>query len=170
MNKKIILYTLAHVLAYTSVEGMQKEESRTLSQSSQGETLLHRAAGTGNLTLTLRLINAGVNLDLVDGRGRTPLNVAARFGHVSTVNELLKAGADVHLADDDGCTPLFAVAELSGNRDIVEMLLQAGADPRKANKEGRMPLNAAHCNGYAEIVQILISRLRQIKADEGNRE
>lgn len=74
------------------------------------------------------------------------------------------------MADYDGCTPLFAVAELSGNREIVEMLLQAGADPHTANKEGRMPLNAAHCNGYAEIVEILISRLKQIKAEERNRE
>ncbi|PYP20720.1 MAG: hypothetical protein DMD54_00320 [Gemmatimonadetes bacterium] len=60
--------------------------------------------------------------------GETPLHVAARAWDVPVVEAMVARGADIERKRTDGRTP-YAVAELNGNRAVVDWLLAHGASP-----------------------------------------
>ena len=137
-----------------------------------GATPLHHAAERGNATLTRRLCELGVPLDVVDARGETPLAKALHAGpwksqradavitllreHGATVDlfalaamgdakarvAALDAGASPNDADELGRTPLF-VAARNNQRPVVEALLERGADPNIGAHDGQTPLSTA---------------------------
>jgi len=74
------------------------------------------------------MIDAGVPLDVVNGRGDSLLIVAAYGQQRETVQELLRRGADTGIVNNMGQTAL-ACAVFRGNEEILLDLLQAGADP-----------------------------------------
>ncbi|MCU1447220.1 ankyrin repeat domain-containing protein [Cryobacterium sp.] len=74
------------------------------------------------------MIDAGVPLNLLNGRGDSLLIVAAYAQHRETVQELLRRGADTGVVNGMGQTAL-ACAVFRGNEAILTDLLQAGADP-----------------------------------------
>ena len=74
------------------------------------------------------MIDAGVPVNLVNGRGDTLLIVAAYAQHRETVQDLLRRGADTAIVNGMGQTAL-ACAVFRGNEAILLDLLQAGADP-----------------------------------------
>lgn len=73
-------------------------------------------------------IDAGVPVNLTDGKGDTLLILAAYHEHPQTVAALLDRGADPHRANDRGQTALVA-AVFRRSTEIVTRLLDAGADP-----------------------------------------
>jgi ankyrin repeat protein len=81
------------------------------------------------------MIDAGVPLDLVNGRGDSLLIVAAYGQHRETVQELLRRGADTAVVNGMGQTAL-ACAVFRGNEAILLNLLQAGADPDLGSHSG----------------------------------
>jgi ankyrin repeat protein len=81
------------------------------------------------------MLDAGVPLDLVNGRGDTLLIVAAYGQQVETVRELLRRGADTAIVNSMGQTAL-ACAVFRGNEEILLELLQAGADPDLGSHSG----------------------------------
>lgn len=73
------------------------------------------------------LLEHGADPDPVFGEnGETPLHVAARRWDADLAAALVSRGADLARPRADGRTP-FAVAELSGNREVAEWLLAHGA-------------------------------------------
>jgi ankyrin repeat protein len=60
--------------------------------------------------------------------GETPLHVVARAWDVTLAEAMVAHGADIARRRADGRTP-YAVAELNGNRAVVEWLLARGASP-----------------------------------------
>ena len=74
------------------------------------------------------MIDAGVPLNLVNGRGDSLLIVASYAQHQGTVQELLRRGADTAIVNSMGQTAV-ACAVFRGNEAILLDLLQAGADP-----------------------------------------
>jgi ankyrin repeat protein len=58
--------------------------------------------------------------------GETPLHVVAASWGVELAEQLVSRGADISRRRGDGRTP-YAVAELSGNRDVAEWLVAHGA-------------------------------------------
>ena len=91
----------------------------------EGVFELARDGRTGPLG---EMLDAGVPLDLVNGRGDTLLIVAAYGQQVDTVRELLRRGADTAVVNSMGQTAL-ACAVFRNNEQILLDLLQAGADP-----------------------------------------
>ncbi|MGP3917192.1 ankyrin repeat domain-containing protein [Nonomuraea sp. 10N515B] len=80
-------------------------------------------------TETLRAyIEAGVPVNLTNGKGDTLLMLAAYYGHAPTVRMLIELGADVDRPNDRGQTPL-AGAVFKKELDVVTALVDAGADP-----------------------------------------
>ncbi|WEO76551.1 ankyrin repeat domain-containing protein [Cryobacterium sp. SO2] len=81
------------------------------------------------------MIDAGVSIDLVNGRGDSLLIVAAYGQQLDTVRELLRRGADTSVVNNMGQTAL-ACAVFRGNEAILLDLLQAGADPDLGSHSG----------------------------------
>ncbi|POH62723.1 hypothetical protein C3B61_18015 [Cryobacterium zongtaii] len=81
------------------------------------------------------MLDAGVPLDLVNGRGDSLLIVAAYGQHRETVQELLRRGADTAIVNGMGQTAL-ACAVFRNNEPILVDLLTAGADPDLGSHSG----------------------------------
>jgi ankyrin repeat protein len=80
-------------------------------------------------TETLRAyVEAGVPVNLTNGKGDTLLMLAAYYGHTPTVRMLIELGADVDRPNDRGQTPL-AGAVFKKELEVVKALVDAGADP-----------------------------------------
>ena len=103
---------------------------------STSTTALVYAVGAGYPAVVKILIDAGADVNVVDGTG-TALCEAAYKGYTVIVAMLLKAGADVNL-----CLPLHAslACPIEGNETCVFMLIQAGADIDKLDDRGRTPM------------------------------
>lgn len=94
-----------------------------------GVAPLHRAAGAGGGTETLRaLLRAGANVHAADRGGATPLHYAARSGGTEAAKSLLQHGARADVEDKEGATPLL-LAIACGFDDMARLLLKARADP-----------------------------------------
>ena len=98
----------------------------------EGVFALAREGRTGPLG---EMLDAGVSLDLVNGRGDSLLIVAAYAQHRDTVLELLRRGADTAVVNGMGQTAL-ACAVFRGNEAILLDLLAAGADPDLGSHTG----------------------------------
>ncbi|MGP3963631.1 ankyrin repeat domain-containing protein [Nonomuraea sp. 3N208] len=80
-------------------------------------------------TETLRAyVEAGVPVNLTNGKGDTLLMLAAYYGHAPTVRMLIELGAEVDRPNDRGQTPL-AGAVFKKELEVVKALVDAGADP-----------------------------------------
>jgi ankyrin repeat protein len=81
------------------------------------------------------MLDAGVPLDVVNGRGDSLLIVAVYGQHHDTARELLRRGADTAVVNGMGQTAL-ACAVFRGNEPILLELLTAGADPDLGSHSG----------------------------------
>ncbi|WP_203939860.1 ankyrin repeat domain-containing protein [Spirilliplanes yamanashiensis] len=86
---------------------------------------LARGGSTGELAAN---VDAGLPVNLTNGKGDTLLILAAYHDHPETVAALLARGADHGRANDRGQTAL-AAAVFRRNPATVDALLAAGADP-----------------------------------------
>ncbi|SBT39674.1 ankyrin repeat domain-containing protein [Micromonospora auratinigra] len=86
---------------------------------------LARAGATDELA---GQVDAGLPVNLTNGKGDTLLILAAYHAHPATVTALLARGADPGRVNDRGQTAL-AAAVFRRNHEAVRALLDAGADP-----------------------------------------
>lgn len=100
------------------------------SVSKEKVTCLHVAAGFGLTSWAEHLIDAGVDVDFLDGDKRSPLFWAAKKGHDTVVDLLLKAGAKPDIDGDNGLKPLH-VAALRNHSNIAKLLLAHGMSDSK---------------------------------------
>ncbi|MET8834974.1 ankyrin repeat domain-containing protein [Micromonospora sp. NPDC004540] len=90
---------------------------------------LARAGTTDELAAN---VDAGLPVNLTNGKGDTLLILAAYHAHPETVAALLARGADPARTNDRGQTAL-AAAVFRRNAEAVRALLGAGADPGHGN-------------------------------------
>lgn len=121
-----------------------------------GDTALHLAAAGGYTPVVGILLDAGADVDAVNGIGQTALHNAAWEGHTDTVALLLKRGAQADIQSQDGA-PLFCAA-IAGHADIANLLLAAGAEPNAQGGDGERPLHGAAEGGNVEVIQSLLKR------------
>ncbi|HSW13975.1 MAG TPA: ankyrin repeat domain-containing protein [Solimonas sp.] len=93
-----------------------------------GDTALHGAAGVGNLEITRLLIEAGADVNAIDGEKRTPLDRAAVNGRREVIRELLAHKAGPKL---DDAIWLSSLCWVIGMEDIetLRLLLPLGQRP-----------------------------------------
>ena len=90
------------------------------------------------------MINAGANLEVVDGDGKTALLTAVLNRKHTCLEQLLAAGADPnHWSAPDRMGPPLLVAIGRSSPSMVELLLDAKADPFAAEADGATPLSTA---------------------------
>ena len=111
----------------------------------KGHSLLMLAAYHGHLALVDALIEAGADVNSIDGSGNTILMGVAFKGHGAVVLRLLEAGADGETRNPLGQTAL-AYAQLFGRVEAAGLLaafspgVQPGFGPRPAAWGGRLRL------------------------------
>jgi cytochrome c len=107
---------------------------------------LHRSARSGDLAEISALIEAGADIDEVDGENETALHKAAKGNHAEAVALLLQAGADPYVSGQSAFgstgTPLHAAARL-GQIEALRVLLEAGIDPNLPDPGVGPPLHHA---------------------------
>jgi len=81
-------------------------------------------------------LDAGVPVNLTNGKGDTLLILAAYHGHTDTVGLLIDRGADHARANDRGQTAL-AAAVFRQDAGTVSRLVAAGADPDAGGPSAR---------------------------------
>ncbi|KGJ72058.1 hypothetical protein GY21_17970 [Cryobacterium roopkundense] len=91
----------------------------------EGVFALARDGLTGPLG---EMLDAGVPLDMLNGRGDSLLIVATYAQHLDTVTALLTRGADTSVVNAMGQTAV-ACAVFRNNEALLRALLEADADP-----------------------------------------
>ena len=148
----------------------------------EGISPLHRAVQSGSLPTVRRLIEAGAEVDLREGRWRgtamswavvlgkpdiadhlAPLSrdvrafaAQARLERLAQVLAAEPALADQKLANDGAPTPLFC---LPGDEDaaarVARLLLDHGADPGVRNEASKTATEAARARGLEEAAELM---------------
>lgn len=131
---------------------------------------LHEAAGRGDTAGVERLLEAGAEVDAVDGSGRTPLVVAAYGAHLGVARVLIEAGADVNHEDaSQQSAYLIATSEIGAGPglELLRLTLARGADVTALDSyKGTGLIRAAH-RGYVDIIRELLTT--DIDVDHVNR-
>ncbi|CAC5364197.1 unnamed protein product [Mytilus coruscus] len=127
------------------------------------------------LEATVRLVDAGACINILNKDGHTPLYYLVGNQDVATIARvlpyLLEKGADPSLGAD---LPLIAAASLKQTR-ITKLLLEYGVDVDKKNSRGNTALSTV-LSGYFEIskgssketVDILLNAAASVTLKDGN--
>ena len=118
-----------------------------------------------SIELVQLLLDRGAQVNLQNNRGVSALMLAVNKGNVEVVKELLERGADVNLKGEGGSTALLSIL---ADRDvpqqskivIVNLLLNYHADVNIRDNSGFAPLRCALKSRSAEIVELLIDRIK----------
>lgn len=107
------------------------------------------------------ILDAGADVNAVNGDGNTPLMRAAETGNVGIVRVLLERGANPRPKNPEDSPLLYASA------DCTRILIEAGAD---VNARGTVdtPLQNAASKGDIERLKLLVEHGADVKAVDGS--
>lgn len=120
----------------------------------EGRTLLHYAAGRGDLEIVKSIVDTlfgKLEVDREDRVHMTPLCLAAANGEIEVVKFLVENKADVN----NKYLPSLDCASRGGDKETVKFLISKGANVNASGKGGT-PLCTAVRNDYIEIVKLLL--------------
>lgn len=91
---------------------------------------LIKAIRTGRLSDVLAALDAGAQVELLDGQGDPglPLAIACFLGHVDIVRELVIRGAKVNFPDNSEATSPLSMAFRGGRKEVIRALIELGAE------------------------------------------
>ncbi|WP_433186491.1 ankyrin repeat domain-containing protein [Actinoallomurus sp. CA-150999] len=121
----------------------------------------------GDTPGVLRLLDAGMDPLIRDGRRRTLLHLLPLLDHEALLPRLLAAGLEVNDRDDLESTPLHAAVGGGGSAGLVRALLAAGAPMEAVNQDGSTPLLVAVGRGapVSVVRQLLAAGARRDVTD-----
>lgn len=112
------------------------------SQTKEGITALHYAAGGDDPEFIEALIKKGADVNAQTVNGLTPLEAAVANGSSANVPLLLASGADIDRRNNEGKTALHIAVE-KGYNEIASLLIKSGASIRIADREDNTALHRA---------------------------
>lgn len=127
------------------------------------ETAIHIAAALGYEEITLKLLEAGANVNSRTSGGWTPLHSAAWFGHNSTILALINHRAGVLMQSGDGWTSLHCAVHW-GKADCVRLLLENGAQIETKSAQLESALHVASNEGHLAVVEMLLKNNADIES------
>ena len=131
-----------------------------------GSTLLHHAAGFGDLATMKALLDAGADVHAKNRTGSAAIHWAVAEG--AKLALLIEHGSDVNAKSSDGRTPLYMAATQRNSNAPLRLLLAKGADPNLAMLNGRTTLMAAAGAGDVEAMTLLLAKGADPKAISGS--
>lgn len=117
-------------------------------------TAMHLAAERGTPEIAQLLLDAGMNVDALDGFGGTPLLHAMR-GDTLMVNWLIDHGAQVDALSDTSTAPIVN-AVYARNTAGMRALIGRGANVNGSGRPGDVPLLITAMQGNEELAAILL--------------
>ncbi|MGL9758831.1 MAG: ankyrin repeat domain-containing protein [Wolbachia sp.] len=124
-------------------------------------TALHWAAETGNIEVTLELLQKGAKVDQLDSSERTALHWATQAGDIEVTKILVQNHANVNAEDLAKLTALYEAASHSHN-EVAKILIDSGA---KVKSNGALKLTHLHvavANGDEGMVKVIIKNDKNI--------
>ena len=116
---------------------------------------LQTAVLANNTDDVRRLLDRGVDVNVVIANGTTPLHVAAAEAKIQVAALLVSRGANVDARQRNGWSPIMFAAQ-TGCVEIAELLVRKGADINAMNSGGATPLHIACFHGKTEAVSFLL--------------
>ena len=127
--------TLMNLLIKGDIEGIEALVKRGADVNHcgfQGQSPLHIAARSRDISLIRILLSNGARINARDDSGETPLFNAASFGHPEIVKLLLEKGADITIRnkyEQNAFYKAFQFFKSGGNAKCADILSEAGSDP-----------------------------------------
>jgi ankyrin repeat protein len=132
-------------------------------------TALTVAAGAGNISECIALLDAGAGIDVPGVDRKTALHVAIDTGSaglsVGLLQLLVDRGAGLEVLDKHRCTPLH-LAALRGHARACNILLRAGASPKAYLKNGATALHLAAAGDSPEVALALVKEGADVTASD----
>lgn len=117
---------------------------------------LYRAAGGGDTSRVLALLESGVDVNARTSDNSYALNRAAVYQQTEMVRLLLEHGADPNLQNAEGDTPLICATKYAGGHaPTVKLLVEGGTDPMIKDNDGKTALDYAKALGQQEAIALL---------------
>ena len=118
-------------------------------------TPLHIVAAEGKVNATRKLLNMGINPNVVDSEGTTPLRRAVENQRTEVASLLLKHGADINVECPGDELPLLHKAAKRNNIKMLKLLIENGADPYETGIKGGTALFTAAANNSVDAIDHL---------------
>jgi ankyrin repeat protein len=109
--------------------------------------------GKGNYDVAALCLEAGVDIDQVDGRAL--LHAFAHQGDIVGTRWLVDHGARIDVRDQGNNTPLHKACERNSTLTVVKLLLEHGANCSAVNNNGETALDVANKFGKKSIAAYL---------------
>merc|ERR1719502_1245867 len=98
------------------------------------------------------LVDAGADVNHIDGNHHSALYLSSMNGHTDCVEALLEHGADVNHIEKQGRYTSLHVAAMNGRTEVAAALLEHGAKWDLPAADGYTALDLATRNGRKKIV------------------
>jgi len=141
-DSQILKFAFVFVGMFVHVAAIAAPGDSPAVDSGAVSTVLHRAAGLGDVATIRQRLDAGDAVDARDERGMTPLHHAAAMGRVDAAGLLLDHGADPNAREAGEMTPLHFAAMLA-HPEMAGLLMRRGARSDIRNASGLMPIHLA---------------------------
>ena len=117
---------------------------------------LYRAAGEGDVSRVLALLESGLDVNARTSDDSYALNRAAVYNQAEMVGLLLEHGADPNVQNSEGDTPLICATKYAGgDAATVKLLVEGGTDLMIKDKDGKTALDYAKANGQQKAIALL---------------
>jgi ankyrin repeat protein len=117
---------------------------------------LYRAAGKGDTSRVLALLDNGVDVNARTSDASYALNRAAVYNQAEMVELLLDSGADPNVQNSEGDTPLICATKYAGGHaETVRLLVEGGTDLKIKDKDGKTALDYAKAKGQQQAIALL---------------
>ncbi|XP_063411557.1 ankycorbin-like [Mytilus trossulus] len=135
----------------------KQNKSVTLQIVINGNSALHIAVLYGRTETVKMLIDAGIDVNILQKDGETALQSAANGNRTEISRFLIDNGIGINVQNKNGKTALH-LAVLYCITEIVEMLIDAGIDVNLLEKDGNNALHLAARQDGKAIVTLLLDR------------
>lgn len=135
----------------------------TTYQDDDGNNALLAAIRHHRVACVSMLLEAGVNVNVVNAIGMSPLLLAAGSGQTEIVRKLLDWGADPNYQQPraHGWTALLSAVH-KGSSECAQALIDAGADLSIRKHDGKSALHLAAVAGNEDIARMLAPRCSEM--------
>lgn len=133
--------------------------------SSDGLSCLHMAAGWAPPATIEVLLDRGIDVNVKGPDGWRPLQAAIQADLLESVRILITRLADIHIVDVDGNSDLHESCKM-GSEGICRLLLDEGAKIDGVNKDAQTPLHIAIMAPHPLVARLLLDRGANIDAQD----